>query len=122
MQQAALDPAAIAESVRRDLTVLVDEGRMADARTLSVAAREAFPDDPDFAIRQAYIHLRLGSSQLAIETALEARALGSQDPFAPMVLGLAFRVQQKHVEAAEHLLAAHRLMPERANLWRFAVE
>jgi capsular polysaccharide biosynthesis protein len=122
MEQAVIDPVAIAQSVRRDLTSLVDEGRMADARTLATAAREAFPQDPDFATRQAYIHLRLGSSQLAVDAAHEARALGSEDPQVEMILGLAARLQQRHAEAAEHLLVAHRLMPERANVWRFAVE
>ena len=122
MQQAALDPAAIAESVRQDLTTLVAEGRMADARTLVAAAREAFPQDPDFATSQAYIHLRLGSSQLAIDTAREARELGSQDPTIEMVLGLAARMQQRHADAAQALIVAHRAMPERANIARFAVE
>jgi capsular polysaccharide biosynthesis protein len=122
MEQAVLDPAEIAQSVRRDLTSLVAEGRMAEARTLAAAAREAFPQDPDFATTQAYVHLRLGSSQLAIDAALEARALGSEDPTVQMTLGLAMRLQQRHADAAEALLAAHRLAPERANVARFAVE
>jgi hypothetical protein len=117
-----LDPAAIAESVRRDLSTLMDDGRMADARTLAAAAREAFPQDPGFAVSQAFIHLKMGSSQLALDTAQEALDLGSDDPTAAMVLGLANRTRGRHAEAVPWLLDAFRRMRGRSDLARMAVE
>jgi hypothetical protein len=122
MSQAQLDPMAIYEGVRRDLAALIDDGRMADARTLAAAAREAFPDDPALAGAQAYVHLRMGSPQLATASANEALALGSQDPDVMMVIGMAARMEQRHAEAAEALLAAHRGQPGKQNISRILVE
>jgi capsular polysaccharide biosynthesis protein len=117
-----MDHPSDAEALREPIATLVNEGRLVDARALCVTSRAAFPLDPWLATMQAYVALLLADSQQAVQIATEALALGSEDPLASLVLGVAHRNRGRHAEAAEALLTASRLWPDRLDAATMVIE
>lgn len=111
-----------AHALRKPIADLVNQGRMVEAKALCATARSEFQVDPWMATIQGYILLMLGDSQAALQVAAEALALGSDDPLAVLVLGVAHRNRGRHAEAAEKLLMAARLWPDRLDVATMAIE
>jgi len=117
-----MEPSSDAVSLREPIANLVNERRLKDAMDLCESARSAFPLDPWLATMQAYLFLTLGESQKASLAATDALSLGSEDPLAVLVLGVAHRNRGRHAAAAEALLTASRLWPDRLDAATMAIE
>lgn len=110
------------QAVRDRLTLLIDQNQFPEALGLLRSMRPSYPQDPWLATMEAYVYLRLGRSEPAAEIAAEALSLGSEDPMAALVLGVAHRNLGHHFPAAKALLDAHRRLPERVDAACMLVE
>ena len=115
MEHGPANPSPDPRAVRDGLTILIDQNRLPEAQGRLRQARAAFPRDPGLATLDAFVCLRLGRSEPALEAATEALSLGSDDPMAALVLGTAQRNLGRHFQAAKALLAAHRALPDRVD-------
>ncbi len=122
MDQGQANPPESAPEAEAQLRTLIGENRFLDAMALATSARSAFPADPTLAGLTAYLCLRLGRGEQAIANAVEALALGADDPMTMLVLGLAYRSRGRHAEAADILLHAHRRFPDQTNIAGMLIE
>lgn len=113
MEDAPVTPSDDVQAARKVVADLVNQTRLREAQAQCASARDAFPTDTWLATIQSYVLLRLGESEQAAQVAAEAIALGSEDPLAVLVLGTAHRNRHRHAPAAEALLKACRLFPDR---------
>ncbi|MBU1378792.1 MAG: glycosyltransferase family 61 protein [Alphaproteobacteria bacterium] len=109
-------------SLREPIAGMVRQNQFRAALELCETGRHAFPQDPWLPTIHAYVLLQIGESEKAGQAATEALALGSDDPLAVLVLGVAHRNRGRHAEAAETLLAAHRLFPDRLDAATMVIE
>jgi capsular polysaccharide biosynthesis protein len=105
-----------------DLKLLLAEGRVLDALERLKTLRPAFPRSAELATLDGRANLRFGRSAQAMESALEALRLGSEDPENLLVLGKALRIRGRHEESAELLRAAHEALPDRPDAALLLIE
>lgn len=117
------EPPSDERLVRQEaLKEMLEEGRLVEALKHGAAARADFPDDAQLISMLAYAHLRMGDIAEAMAFATEALGLAPGDPASTVVLGTAHRHLGNNETAAELLMEATRLLPDRVDVAEMAIE